>query len=180
MDLLFILWNEANSVYIADHVNEACPAPGYIGKQLAGLALTLEHSQGCSRKALFDRPLLLLLLFPSLCMRCTGGSGQELGTLDPLEEESRASEWSSDVWFPGASAGMPGCFGRHAVFALPSVRSSVSFCFLGIMAVQKRWTHRGASSDTRISSFSAFSQPCECFLVILIYNIWKIAPKRRK
>lgn len=33
------------------------------GKQMAGLALTLEHSQGCSRKALFDRPLLPLLLF---------------------------------------------------------------------------------------------------------------------
>lgn len=54
-----------------------------------------------------------------------------MGTLDPLEEESRASEWSSDVWFPGASAGMPGCFGRHAVFALPSVRSSVSFLLSG-------------------------------------------------
>lgn len=34
-----------------------------LDKQLAGLALTLEHFQGCSRKALFDRPLLPLLLF---------------------------------------------------------------------------------------------------------------------
>lgn len=35
------------------------------------------------------------------------------------------------MWFPGASAGMPGCFGKHAVFALPSVGSSVSVLLSG-------------------------------------------------
>lgn len=35
------------------------------------------------------------------------------------------------VWFPGASAGVPGCFGKHAVSALPSVGSSVSVLLSG-------------------------------------------------
>lgn len=35
------------------------------------------------------------------------------------------------VWFPGASAGVPGCFGKHTVSALPSVGSSVSVLLSG-------------------------------------------------
>lgn len=55
-----------------------------LGKQLAGLTLTLERSQGCSRKALFDRPLLPLLLFTLTLGEMYERVSTELGIPDPL------------------------------------------------------------------------------------------------
>lgn len=110
-------------------------------------------------------------------MRRTGGFGQESAS---LEEESRASAWSGDVWFPGASVGMPGRFGRHSVFALPSAGLSVSILLSGNNGRADEVDSSGSFVRDQALLFLRFLPPFECFLIILIFNIWKIAPKEKK
>lgn len=90
-----------------------------------------------------------------------------------------ASKWSSNVWFPGASLDMPGSFGRHIVFALPSVGSSVSVLLSGNNGYVDEVDSSQSSVRDRALLFLCLLPPVNAFWLFL-FTIFGKQPRKKK